>query len=335
MPAVLPHWMRLPPYTVNRVLARQRITERIPWQVADYGIDKRWAETTGAGVRVGVIDTGIDETHADSGDLCGAVVASKDFTGSRWGATDRNGHGTHCAGIIGGRRGIWPGSAPECLLVIAKGMGDDGAGTTDIQALALEWCAGQGCRVVNMSQGGPDADPRLEAAIQSVTAAGVIVVCAAGNESGAVDFPARCNSAIAVSAVDKMRRLAPFSCRGPEVDCGAPGVDITATWINGAYASCSGTSMAAPFVAGLIALYLATPQGKEAKLADVLNVLKRAAKDVGPKGRDDYYGYGLPDGTLLEPPAKDAPPAPTIGKTIRVRFPGGGEVLLSGGELVG
>ncbi len=337
MPAVLPHWMRLPPYTVHARYTAQQLTERIPWQIADYQVPNAWPQTQGAGVKVGVIDTGCDDVHAEQGDLSGAVEAWKDFSGSRRGPRDADGHGTHVAGIIAARRnklGI-VGVAPECKLCVAKALGDDGSGSMDAVAAALDWLCESGCRVVNMSLGGPDPDDRLQRRLRAANDAGVIVVCAAGNEGGAVDYPGRWPECIAVSAVDKMRRIAPWSCRGEEVDVAAPGVEILSTFKGGTYASLSGTSMAAPFVAGLVALYLATPAGKNAKLADVLAWLTKTATDAGRPGRDPLYGVGLPGPAMF---AKDAPPPPKIepapgNKVLRIQVPAGGRVTIEGGVI--
>ena len=336
MPAVRPPWMRLPPYTVHARYTAQQLTERIPWQIADYQVPNAWPVTQGAGVKVGVIDTGCDDVHAEQGDLSGAVAEWKDFSGSRRGPRDADGHGTHVAGIIAARRNAkgLVGVAPEAKIYVAKALGDDGSGTMDAVAAGIYWCLERGARVINMSLGGTQEDPVLRAAIKAAIAAGVTVVCAAGNEGGAVDFPGRWPECLAVSAVDKLRRIAPFSCRGEEVDVAAPGVEILSTFRGGTYASLSGTSMAAPFVAGLVALHLATENGKAAKLADVLAWLTRTATDAGKPGRDPLYGVGLPGPRAFErdapPPPKIADPAPSNG-VLRLRFPAGGTVTIAGG----
>lgn len=334
MPAVSAPWMRLPPYTVHARYTAQQLGEKVPWQIADYQIPNAWPRTQGAGVKVGIVDTGIDPTHMKRGDLNGAVAEVQDFSRSHNLWTDVDGHGTHVAGIIAARRNEFGivGVAPQSIIYAAKVLGDNGSGSTDDVARGVYWCLEQGCPVINMSLGGSTASDVLLAAIRAAAAAGCVVVCAAGNEGGAVDYPGRYPECIAVSAVDKMRRIAPWSCRGDEVDVAAPGVEILSTYKGGTYASLSGTSMAAPFVTGLIALYLATPEGKDAKLADVMAWLTRTATDAGQPGRDPLYGVGLPGPKAFEPREPTPPPAPNNG-VLRLTFPAGGTVTITGGVI--
>lgn len=288
---------RLPPVRIEAAAPRAR--ERIDWGLAALGVPEVWKETQGAGVRVAVLDTGIDAEHPD---LAGAVLASADFADSRQGARDVDGHGTHCAGVIAARaNGLGVvGVAPQCELLVGKVLGDEGFGSDGAVADGIAWAVAQGADILSLSLGSPQASRRIATAIDAAVAAGRFVICAAGNEGrpNSVDFPARLPSVVAVGAVDRHGRVAPFSSRGDEVDVCAPGEDVLSCWPRGGYAQLSGTSMATPFVAGVVALLLAKHrrQGGATPVvtpAQLIEHLQRTAIDAGPAGRDPSYGFGL------------------------------------------
>lgn len=233
--------------------------ERVDWGLKELNIPDIWKFTRGAGVKVGVIDTGADLTHPD---LFLGIEASADFTGKGT-AQDGDGHGTHCAGIIGARaQGIGVvGVAPECELYIAKGLGDDGSGNFYAIAAGVRWCIAQKVDIISMSLGAPCGDENLHNAIKEAVNAGIAVFCAAGNEghggTDEVGYPGRYDEVVAVGAIDSSMGMSYFSSVGPQVDILAPGGQIYSTYKNGGYATLSGTSMATPFVAGVAALALA------------------------------------------------------------------------------
>ena len=246
----MPH---LPPFRIEST--HVALTETIDWSLAAYHIPNHWKDTRGAGVRVALLDTGIDEQHPD---LADAIDDARDFTGSRFGPADQNGHGTHTAGTIAARQnhlGVI-GVAPDCRLLIGKVLGDDGSGSSANVAGGIDWAADSGADIISMSLGSPEPDDALHAAIERAVAKGKFIIAAAGNDGrdNSVNYPARWKSTIAVAAVDASGHLAPFSSRGPEVDIAAPGENILSTWLHGTYAKLSGTSMATPFVAGVTAL---------------------------------------------------------------------------------
>jgi len=280
-----------------------------------FGISELWKETEGEGVRVAILDTGCDLAHPD---LADGVAEAADFTGSLWGAGDRNAHGTWCAGMVGARannvgvRGI----APKCDLLIAKVLGDDGAGSEDSILRGINWARDKGANIISMSLGGPRMGDRVLAAIKDFqTQPHRFVICAAGNDGRAnsVNYPAVWSQTVAVAAVDESKRLTSFSSRGPEVDIAGPGANMLSTvpMSAGGYARMSGTSMATPFVAGVVALMLAKHLKRGGKTgletqSDLLDHLERTAVDAGVPGRDDGYGWGLIDPTKLAS-AVDAP----------------------------
>lgn len=232
---------------------------------------------TGKGVKIAVLDTGVDATHAD---LKSQVVAAKNFTTSN-STADRVGHGTHVASIAAGTGaksgGKYKGVAPGAKILNGKVLDDEGYGDDSGILAGMEWAAQQGADIVNLSLGGedtPGVDP-LEAEVDKLSAEkGILFAIAAGNEGPeSVGSPGSADSAITVGAVDKKNRLADFSSTGPRVgdgaikpDVTAPGVAITAAAAKGSliakevgespagYLTIDGTSMATPHVAGAAAL---------------------------------------------------------------------------------
>jgi|GEM_PF-5920269 len=247
--------------------------------------------TAGEGIRVAVIDSGIDHMHPE---LAGKVVAFKDFTDE--GRGDYCGHGSHCAGIIAaqnaGGHGVL-GIAPGVELLDAKVLDEDGTGDTTSIAAAVRWAADNGARVISMSLGGghqTDGRSLLTRVCENVAREqDVVIVIAAGNEGdagmGTISIPGDTKSALTVGAIDKDGRLANFSSRGPTVDESAtgskpnlvaPGVDIVSVSSgqvrDGAdYVAFQGTSMACPHVAGAAAALLAyAPNLSADKVRDLL-----------------------------------------------------------------
>jgi subtilisin family serine protease len=204
---------------------------------------------------------------------------------------------THVAGIIGARRGACVGIAPGCSLLSLKVLGHSGMGSNDAVAQAVSFAAEAKADIICMSLGSARPDAQLHDAIKRAHAQGVIIVCAAGNDGGAVDYPAAFAETIAVGAVDKSGNACEFSSRGKEISVAAPGEDITSTWLADGYATISGTSMAAPFVAGTLALYVSAAKKAGDKIDGraVSDALSKTCRYVGDAGRDHVYGWGLLD----------------------------------------
>jgi subtilisin family serine protease len=248
--------------------------------VPQIGAPKAWAAGyDGKGVKIAVLDTGVDATHPD---LKGQVIGAKNFTTSP-DTSDKVGHGTHVSSIAAGTGaksgGKYKGVAPGAKILNGKVLDDGGFGSDSEVLAGIEWAAAEGADVVNMSLGGGDTpaiDP-LEAAVNKLSEEkGILFAIAAGNEGDfgeqTIGSPGSAAAALTVGAVDDKDVLADFSSRGPGLDGAlkpdvtAPGVDITAASAPGnqiaaevgekpaGYMTISGTSMATPHVAGAAAL---------------------------------------------------------------------------------
>lgn len=294
---------RNPPWQMKAVV--KQLTESVDWGLTANNIPAHWKETKGSGIKVAVLDTGIDSNHPDLKD---AIVDAKDFSNSPFSFQDTNGHGTHTAGTIAARHnniGV-VGVAPECGLLIGKVLGDDGSGNGQTVAAGIRWAVSSGANIISMSLGSAFDDPNIHNEIARAIQGGIIVICAAGNDGmdNSVNYPGKYTCA--VGSYGKNFQLSPFSSRGPEVVVTAPGEGIVSTFpINkGSYAELDGTSMATPFVTGTIALRLALILQKKAAFpnqAEIIKNLKESSKDAGSPGFDDDFGWGLisPDSLLV------------------------------------
>ncbi|MEW2385535.1 S8 family serine peptidase [Micromonospora sp. NPDC047707] len=279
---------------VSHVWLDRKATVTLDRNIVQIGAPQAWsAGYTGSGVKIAVLDTGYDPAHPD---LVGRVSTAADFSG-KGSPIDGHGHGTHVAAVAAGsgaasggqRRGI----APDATLIVGKVLGDTGSGPISNIMAGMEWAVAQGADVVNMSLGAAptDGSDPLSRAVNELTKRGTLFVISAGN-SGAngpktVGSPGTAEAALTVAAVDGADTVAPFSSRGPRLDgalkpdIAAPGVSIIAaraagtsmgTPVDDRYTSASGTSMAAPHVAGAAALLVQrhadwTPELLKAALA--------------------------------------------------------------------
>jgi len=284
-------------------------------------------DNKGTGVKVAIIDSGIDYTHPD---LAANYAGGKDFVNGDDDPMDDDGHGTHVAGTVAAvddDSGV-VGVAPEAELYALKVLGADGSGDYSDIIAALQWAVNNGIQVTNNSYGS-SGDPGItvEDAFDKAAAADILNICAAGNNgnpSGRGDnviYPARYASCIAVAATDQDDKRARFSSTGPDVELAAPGVDILSTYIGGGYATGDGTSMAAPHVAGTAALAIA------AGITDVRGALVSTADDLGDSGWDTKYGYGLVDADEAAGVPEDNPP------TVSITSPTDGSTFDSGASI--
>lgn len=276
---------QLPPYTVSRPLTAANLKE-VDWGVHSYHIPALWKVTEGEGVRVAVIDSGAAHHYA-----LRAVVERRNFSTDEC-AEDLIGHGTHVTGIICGSQAPCMGIARKAEVHALKVLGQNGHCSAQSVSEALGYAAEVGCDLACLSLGSPNESPLLHEAIRNASRSGMIVVAAAGNDGGKVNYPAAFAETVAVGAVDRHGEICPFSSRGEEIICAAPGQDIQSTWLAGGYAVVSGTSMAAPFVTGVLALYIST-LGRKATPQEVVIAIEATSCDAGIPGRDEEYGWGL------------------------------------------
>ena len=275
----------------------------IDWGLKAVGAEVAWQKTKGKGVKVAILDTGIDRDHRD---LLPNVRETIDFTGSPYGAEDVQGHGTHCAGIVAGvdNQVGMIGVAPEVEIYAAKVLGDNGSGSFDAVIKGIRWAMAHQVDVISMSLGTHVRPPEiLHDTIKQAVAQGIIIVAATGNENGPVCYPAAYDEVIAVSAVDQKLERAKFSNYGIKNEISAPGVDIVSTYKNNTYARLSGTSMATPLVAGacalIIARYKQLHNGLKPSVEQVHQTLLTMVKDLGVAGKDELYGAGMLNLALL------------------------------------
>ncbi|MBX6394859.1 MAG: S8 family serine peptidase, partial [Alicyclobacillaceae bacterium] len=168
----------------------------------------------------------------------------------------------------------------------------DGAGTAFDVARGIVWAVDHGANIINLSLGQTEDCQYLHDAVRYAASRGVLVVAAMGNDGTDVpEYPAAYPEVLAVTAVDPAGMFAPFSNYGAHAGVAAPGVSIASTYLGGQYAALSGTSMAAPHVAGLAALIWT--QNPRLTAAQVREIVQRSAVDAGPPGKDPQYGYGV------------------------------------------
>jgi len=259
-------------------------------------IDAVDSSYTGKGVKIAVLDTGFDFTHPD---FSGRTLHRKSFVGTRQ-AQDKEGHGTHCAGIAGGGRkgkdGTRYGVAYGSRLYIGKILDDAGEGMDSLALAGIEWALEKGCQVISMSFGAPIEEGQaysgvFEHVAQIAMANNCLLIAATGNESdhsegevSPVNHPANCPSILAVGALTPAMGLADYSCAGVDfasgqVDIAAPGDNILSAKPGGGYRRESGTSMATAFVAGAAALLW--EQYPSASAGDIWAKLVQRARRLG------------------------------------------------------
>ena len=276
------------------------LAQVLPWGVDRIDADLAWATTKGTGVKIAIVDTGIDRDHPDLvANIKGGfnAIAPRGRYRDPDDFNDDHGHGTHCAGIaaaVDNDIGV-VGVAPEAWLYGVKVLSKTGSGQTSDCIEGIQWCADNGMDVISMSWGSTTYDQALNDTCAAAWAAGCVLVASAGN-SGVEDpdgYPSAYPSVISVSATDSSDQPASFTNYGDEIELAAPGVSIYSCYNNGGYVTMSGTSMSCPHVSGAAALAIAAHPNYTNQ--QIRQLLWDTAEDLGDPGWDPYYGYGLVD----------------------------------------
>ncbi|MEW2181367.1 type VII secretion-associated serine protease mycosin [Streptomyces sp. NPDC005406] len=297
-----------------------------PWPLQRVLLDELWQDTRGKGIRVAVIDTGVDDTNPQ---LRGAVDASAgiDYTegGGSDGTVDEVGHGTKVAGIIAARPRTgtgFVGLAPEATVIPIRQTDGRHNGLDSAMAAAIDHAITEGAQVINISQDTTRplaADSLLGRAVARAIAEDIVVVAAAGNDG--MDgrrrrtYPAAFDGVLAVAASDRNNERASFSQSGDFVGVAAPGVDIVSTVPGDGQCTDNGTSFAAPYVTGVVALMRARyPDWTAAQV--IARIEQTAERSVN--GRDAFVGWGVVDPVRAlsgddEPQDTPHPDAPAAG----------------------
>ncbi|MEV0094316.1 type VII secretion-associated serine protease mycosin [Streptomyces sp. NPDC050738] len=273
-----------------------------PWSLQRILLDQLREESTGKGVTVAVIDTGVDKSNPQ---LTNAIApGGKDFVGSTGGIRDNEGHGTRVAGIIAARPQPgtgFAGIAPDAkILPIRYTGGEDEKkkGTSKTMYQAIDYAVAKGARIINISSDtvGRQDNADLRASVGRAVNAGALIVAAAGNDGqsgeSADTYPASYEGVLAVAASDRNDERAFFSQPGKFVDVAAPGVGMVSTVPKGGQCTADGTSFAAPYVAGVAALLKSKHPDWNAK--QITTRIEESAKRTG-RGANPFLGWGVVD----------------------------------------
>jgi subtilisin family serine protease len=278
-----------------RLMQQQAAIDRSPSNAAQYVVEKlhllaAHRVTNGDDIPVAVIDSQIDDSHPD---LAGAVAERFDVTGD---PPAPHTHGTGMAGAVAAR-GRLIGVAPRARLLAVRAFGSRAAsadGTTFNVLKGIDWAAGEGARVINMSFAGP-RDPMMAQMIKAASTRGIVLVAAVGNAGPKSPplYPGAYPDVIGVTATDANDKLLAVANRGPQIAVSAPGVDILLPAPGGGLQVTSGTSAAAAHVSGVAALLLA--RNPQLKPADIRRLLTSTASRLGAGASSRDFGAGLVD----------------------------------------
>jgi subtilisin len=274
------------------------LAETIPANVQQVNAPQAWGYSQGKGIRVAVLDTGIDFRHPD---LQPNYVGGVSFVPGAATPMDDQGHGTHCAGTIAaaieGTHVV--GVAPLASLYAVKVLDRNGSGQFSWIIAGIDWCIQNDIHIISMSLGARTAPEAVKTMCDAAWNRGLLLVAAAGNaqqqfpvppDESNVGPPAKYQNVIAVSAIDSSNVIAGFSSRGPEVDVCAPGVNVLSDRLGGGTTTMSGTSMACPCVAGVAAL--AWGSHRFSNNEEIWNLLASTVDNLGVPGWDLFFGYG-------------------------------------------
>ncbi|WP_027088314.1 S8 family peptidase [Cohnella panacarvi] len=293
-----PHYLYLTnelpeePASEGTIVPNDTLYSEYQWNLPQIATESGWSVSKGSDdIVVAVIDTGVQADHPD---LQGRLVEGVNIVDPSSPPEDDVGHGTHVAGIISAsvnnREGV-AGMTWYTKIMPIKALDSTGAGSTYSVAEGVLWAVDHGADVINMSLGNYAQAEFLHDALKYAYDHGVVLVAASGNDNtDRPGFPAAYPEVLAVAATDPDKSRAEYSNYGDYIDIAAPGTSIPSTYPGSRYAALSGTSMACPHVAALASLVRAV--NPQLNNEEVMDVLRRTARDLGPEGKDDDFGYG-------------------------------------------
>ncbi|MDD3474370.1 MAG: S8 family serine peptidase [Candidatus Dojkabacteria bacterium] len=281
-------------------------SQTIPWGISKIrALQVQENGNKGSGIKVCILDTGIDYNHED---LKNNYKFGRNFVDGSNNPFDGYGHGTHVAGTIAAEDnsvGVI-GVAPEADLIIGKVLDNNGSGSYDWIVAGIQWAIDNNAQIISMSFGGGTYSQALKDICDAAKNAGIVLVAAAGNSDGngtqnTIGYPAKYDSVIAVASTDVNDNRSSFSSTGQELWVAAPGSNVLSTVPKGTcplcnpsgYNTLNGTSMATPHVSGMVALMLKANPTLSPN--DVKTILSTTSIDLGQTGRDVFYGYGRID----------------------------------------
>jgi subtilisin family serine protease len=278
------------------------LSDRIDWGIIDFDVPKMWERNQGENTIVMVCDTGII-SHSDLDenilfDYARSFIPGEDYQ-------DVQGHGTSVAGVVAAKEtnfGII-GVAPRTKVIPVKSLSNKGRGSTKSLEDSLKYAIEIKPDIVNLSLGSKFPQGQyFHDLLLELYKLNIPVVCAMGNYGYNYScFPADYSETIAITSYKKGRGISDFSSRSGNADFALPGENILTTSLNNKYSIVNGTSFAAPFLSGLLAIILSEAKNKNIiyTVDQIKNILINSSKDYGPEGKDPYFGYGIIDVTKL------------------------------------
>jgi subtilisin family serine protease len=292
------------PYEIVESGDLATLSETIDWGVIDFAVPELWKKNKGANVTIMVCDTGITE-HEDLNEnilwnKAKSFVDDEDIK-------DVQGHGTAVAGVISAKDSGYGiiGVAPRSKIIPVKVLSNSGLlKTPNALEHALEYAKNIKPDIINMSLGGPrPQSSNFHNLIKELYSLNIPVVCAMGNSGYKYScYPAEYLETIGVTSYRKDRNISDFSSRSNNADFAFPGENILTTSLNNKYSIVNGTSFAAPFLSGILAIIIAEykKQNKPYTIENIKNILIQSSKDYGPSGKDKYFGHGIIDTNVLK-----------------------------------
>lgn len=287
-----PHYLYLTNDDASVIVPNDALYSRYQWNLPSIETEKGWTLSKGDDqVIIAVLDTGVQSNHPD---LVGRLSQGMNIVNNGAAPEDDVGHGTHVSGIIGATVNNDEGVAGVSWynkIMPVKVLDNSGAGSTYSVAQGIIWATDHGAKVINMSLGNYAKADFLHDAIKYAYERDVVLIAASGNDNtDRPGYPAAYPEVFAVAATNNRKEKASFSNFGDYIDVAAPGDSIASTYPGSQYAALSGTSMASPHVAALAGLIRSV--NPDLSNQEVMEIMRQSAVDLGPPGKDIYFGYG-------------------------------------------